>query len=418
MIANDGAYVAPRLVSATVGPDGEFARRRTVGDPTGGQRADRRPQMQSMMRDVVCTAPPRRRGSPAGRSPARPEPAYKAQADGTYFNADGVTHDYYSSFVGFFPAEDPQVTVLISIDEPKTGFNSRGPVGRPGVPHARADDHPRAGDRAAARFHRLRWRLSRHVTTGDPDASRAARRAPRPARRSSTATRRSPCRRSPTTRARSEPAGCTPACAASTTTGTRSPRRGRRRRSSPARRPPRAPTSAVAQLIVDDTRLALGPIAAAVHGDPSTALRVVGITGTNGKTTTSMLVAAILRAAGDPTSVIGTLSGAVHDAGGPRPAGPPGRAPRRGAPVGGDGGVVARARPAPCRRHAVRRRRLHQPRPRPPRPARHRRGVLPGQGAAVPAGLAVVGVVNVDDAHGRLPRRARRSRWSRSASPT
>jgi UDP-N-acetylmuramoyl-L-alanyl-D-glutamate--2,6-diaminopimelate ligase len=66
----------------------------------------------------------------------------------------------------------------------------------------------------------------------------------------------------------------------------------------------------VAQLIVDDTRLALGPIAAAINGDPSTALRVVGITGTNGKTTTSMLLAAILRAAGDPTGVIGTLSGA------------------------------------------------------------------------------------------------------------
>jgi UDP-N-acetylmuramoyl-L-alanyl-D-glutamate--2,6-diaminopimelate ligase len=66
----------------------------------------------------------------------------------------------------------------------------------------------------------------------------------------------------------------------------------------------------VVQLIVDDTRVALGPLAAAVNGDPSTALRVVGITGTNGKTTTSMLVAAILRAAGDPTSVIGTLSGA------------------------------------------------------------------------------------------------------------
>jgi UDP-N-acetylmuramoyl-L-alanyl-D-glutamate--2,6-diaminopimelate ligase len=66
----------------------------------------------------------------------------------------------------------------------------------------------------------------------------------------------------------------------------------------------------VSQLIVDDTRLALGPLAAAVNGDPSTALRVVGITGTNGKTTTSMLVASILRSAGDPTSVIGTLSGA------------------------------------------------------------------------------------------------------------
>jgi UDP-N-acetylmuramoyl-L-alanyl-D-glutamate--2,6-diaminopimelate ligase len=65
----------------------------------------------------------------------------------------------------------------------------------------------------------------------------------------------------------------------------------------------------VTQLIVDDTRQALGPIAAAVHRDPSTGMRVVGITGTNGKTTTSMLLGAILRAAGDPTSVLGTLSG-------------------------------------------------------------------------------------------------------------
>ena len=65
----------------------------------------------------------------------------------------------------------------------------------------------------------------------------------------------------------------------------------------------------VNQLVVDDTRVALGPVAAAVHGDPSTALRLVGVTGTNGKTTTSGLLAAILRAAGDPTGVIGTLSG-------------------------------------------------------------------------------------------------------------
>ena len=65
----------------------------------------------------------------------------------------------------------------------------------------------------------------------------------------------------------------------------------------------------VAQLVVDDTRLAMGPVAAAVHGHPSRDLHVVGITGTNGKTTTTHLLAAILRAAGRPTGVIGTLSG-------------------------------------------------------------------------------------------------------------
>ena len=80
-----------------------------------------------------------------------------------------------------------------------------------------------------------------------------------------------------------------------------------------ARRPParlRTQVGAVSQLVVDDTRRALGPVAAAVHGDPSAALRVVGITGTSGKTTTTALIASILRAAGDPTGVIGTLSGA------------------------------------------------------------------------------------------------------------
>ena len=41
----------------------------------------------------------------------------KAQDNGTYEDEDGF-RKYYSSFVGFFPAEAPQVTVLISIDEP------------------------------------------------------------------------------------------------------------------------------------------------------------------------------------------------------------------------------------------------------------------------------------------------------------
>ena len=49
---------------------------------------------------------------------------YKAQPDGTYFDEAG-NRVYYSSFVGFFPAEDPQVTVLISIDEPPAGTDDR-----------------------------------------------------------------------------------------------------------------------------------------------------------------------------------------------------------------------------------------------------------------------------------------------------
>jgi UDP-N-acetylmuramoyl-L-alanyl-D-glutamate--2,6-diaminopimelate ligase len=65
----------------------------------------------------------------------------------------------------------------------------------------------------------------------------------------------------------------------------------------------------VGQLAVDETRLAMGPVASAVYGDPSLALTVLGVTGTNGKTTTSHLLASITHAAGKATTVIGTLSG-------------------------------------------------------------------------------------------------------------
>ena len=67
---------------------------------------------------------------------------------------------------------------------------------------------------------------------------------------------------------------------------------------------------AVPQLVVRDVRAVMGHVASAVHDDPSARLRTVGITGTNGKTTTAHLVAAILRGAGLDTRVQGTLSGA------------------------------------------------------------------------------------------------------------
>ena len=66
----------------------------------------------------------------------------------------------------------------------------------------------------------------------------------------------------------------------------------------------------VAQAVVDSARAAMAPVAAAVVGHPSHLLSVVGITGTNGKTTTAYLVQAALAAGGVPTRVIGTLSGA------------------------------------------------------------------------------------------------------------
>ncbi len=70
------------------------------------------------------------------------------------------------------------------------------------------------------------------------------------------------------------------------------------------------PMLGVTQIVVGNTRTAMGEFAAAFYGRPSLALDVVGITGTNGKTTTAHIVACALRELGRPTGVIGTLSGA------------------------------------------------------------------------------------------------------------
>jgi UDP-N-acetylmuramoyl-L-alanyl-D-glutamate--2,6-diaminopimelate ligase len=64
----------------------------------------------------------------------------------------------------------------------------------------------------------------------------------------------------------------------------------------------------VAWATVADARLALSLLAAAFYGHPSREMRVVGITGTNGKTTTAYLVASIFEAAGVRCGILGTVA--------------------------------------------------------------------------------------------------------------
>src|SRR5919107_2357922 len=63
----------------------------------------------------------------------------------------------------------------------------------------------------------------------------------------------------------------------------------------------------VPDVVVDDVRAAMGPAAARFYGDPTAELDVVGITGTNGKTTTAFLVRHLLEAAGRQTGLLGTV---------------------------------------------------------------------------------------------------------------
>jgi UDP-N-acetylmuramoyl-L-alanyl-D-glutamate--2,6-diaminopimelate ligase len=67
----------------------------------------------------------------------------------------------------------------------------------------------------------------------------------------------------------------------------------------------------VPEVVVDDVRAAMGPVAARFYGDPTADLDVVGITGTNGKTTTAFLVRHLLEAAGRQTGLLGTVKRVV-----------------------------------------------------------------------------------------------------------
>ncbi len=67
----------------------------------------------------------------------------------------------------------------------------------------------------------------------------------------------------------------------------------------------------VPQLVVDDTRHALGQLASAVHGDPFETLRAVGVTGTNGKTMVTHLLGSIVAHSGRTSGVAGTLGWSI-----------------------------------------------------------------------------------------------------------
>ncbi len=144
-----------------------------------------------------------------------------------------------------------------------------------------------------------------------------------------------------------------------------------------------------------DARLALAELAATYFGHPSERLTVVGVTGTNGKTTTTYLLASVFDAAGWPCGRLGTVT--VRTGPGPRAerdashttpeASEVQRLLREMLDAGcrglRDGSVVARARAAPRRVPALRGGDLHQPDARPPRLPRRHAAVLRGQAAAV-----------------------------------
>jgi UDP-N-acetylmuramoyl-L-alanyl-D-glutamate--2,6-diaminopimelate ligase len=67
----------------------------------------------------------------------------------------------------------------------------------------------------------------------------------------------------------------------------------------------------VPQVVVDDVRRSMAPAAAAFYGHPTATLDLVGVTGTNGKTTTAYLVRSLLEATGRQTGLLGTVKSVI-----------------------------------------------------------------------------------------------------------
>ena len=148
----------------------------------------------------------------------------------------------------------------------------------------------------------------------------------------------------------------------------------------------------VPEVQVEDVRAAMATAAARFYGDPTASLPVVGVTGTNGKTTTAFLVRALLEAAGRQCGLLGTVTSVV--AGEERPTvrtTPEAIDLQRTFREMLDGGDRACAmeissHALELRRadgRARRRRGVHQPHAGPPRLPSHDGGLLPGQAAAV-----------------------------------
>ncbi len=67
----------------------------------------------------------------------------------------------------------------------------------------------------------------------------------------------------------------------------------------------------VPEVMVPSVRAAMAPAAAAFYGDPTATLETVGVTGTNGKTTTAFLVHSLLEADGRQTGLLGTVKSVI-----------------------------------------------------------------------------------------------------------
>ena len=71
--------------------------------------------------------------------------------------------------------------------------------------------------------------------------------------------------------------------------------------------------SQIAKILVKNSRIGLAELSKGFYGDPSNKLKLIGITGTNGKTTTSFILKNVLQTAGFKTGLVGTIANYIGD---------------------------------------------------------------------------------------------------------
>lgn len=123
VVANGGVYVPPQLVSSIIDKSGQ----RKTTEP-GATRRVLKPEvataMTGILTEAVCTGTAELAKVKGMEIAGKTGTGYKAQANGTY-STDAGYRKYFASFVGYFPARAPRITMLVSIDEPSASSRDR-----------------------------------------------------------------------------------------------------------------------------------------------------------------------------------------------------------------------------------------------------------------------------------------------------
>ena len=116
-IANGGIYVPARIVADVTGPDGSVTSPQPVIEPRRVVSSAAAVHMRRILSEVVESGTGRRAAVEGYEVAGKTGTARKPHPDGGYEDAAG-NYRYVATFVGFLPASDPQLSLIVVIDEP------------------------------------------------------------------------------------------------------------------------------------------------------------------------------------------------------------------------------------------------------------------------------------------------------------